>query len=93
VAICSRLCLYILSVASGPDVPQTRGMRSMSLGEALISTALLSIYVGARGTALAIEAAQTSPTLCANAAASVLERTSSLERMRDTWTLAVFSAI
>ena len=31
----------------------------MSLGEALISTALLSIYVGARGTAMAIAAAQT----------------------------------
>ncbi|WP_255325414.1 hypothetical protein [Candidatus Solirubrobacter pratensis] len=33
-------------------------MRSMRLGEAVISTALLSIYVGARGTALAIAAAQ-----------------------------------
>jgi len=33
-------------------------MQSMRLGEAVISTALLSIYVGARGTALAIAAAQ-----------------------------------
>jgi hypothetical protein len=33
-------------------------MRSLTLGEALISTALLSIYVGTRGTALAIAAAQ-----------------------------------
>jgi hypothetical protein len=30
----------------------------MRLGEAVISTALLSIYVGARGTALAIAAAR-----------------------------------
>ena len=73
--------------------PRLAGMRSMSLAEAAISTALLSIYVGARGTALAIAAAQTSPTLCASAAASVRERTSSLERMRETWTLAVFSAM
>jgi hypothetical protein len=74
-------------------MPHTQRMRSLTLGEALISTALLSIYVGTRGTALAIAAAQTSPTLCASAAASVRERTSSLERMRETWTLAVFSAI
>jgi hypothetical protein len=33
-------------------------MRSISLGEAVFSTALLSIYLGARGTALAIAAAQ-----------------------------------
>jgi hypothetical protein len=61
--------------------------------EAAITTALLSIYVGARGGALTIAAVQTSPTLWANAAASVRERTSSLERIRETWTLAVFSAM
>jgi hypothetical protein len=43
----------------------------ISLGEALISTTLLSIYLGSRCAALAITAAQTSPTLCAHAAASV----------------------
>jgi hypothetical protein len=74
-------------------VSHTQGMRSPSLGEAVISTTLLSIYVGARGGALAISAAQTSPTLWASAAASVRERTSSLERIRETWTLAVFSAM
>jgi hypothetical protein len=59
-------------------------MRSVSLGEAVINTALLSIYIGARGMALAITVAQTSPTLCASAAASVRDRTSSLERIRET---------
>ena len=87
------LCLYTPSVVSGPSFAKTARMRSMSLGEALINTALLSIYVGTRGTALAIAAAQTSPTLCASAAASVRERTSSLERIRETCTLAVFSAM
>jgi hypothetical protein len=33
-------------------------MRRISPGEAVISTALLSIYLGARGTALAIELLQ-----------------------------------
>jgi hypothetical protein len=33
-------------------------MRRIDLGEAVISTALLSIYVGARGSAMAIAAAQ-----------------------------------
>jgi hypothetical protein len=42
----------------------------MSLGEALITTALLSLYLGNSGTALAIAAAQTGPSLCASAAAS-----------------------
>jgi hypothetical protein len=56
----------------------------MSLGEALVTTTLLSIYVGSRGTALAIAAAQTSPSLCAGAAASLRERTSHLaEQARD----------
>ena len=87
------VCLYRVSVPAVLEKPQTRAMRRMSLGEALLTTTLLSIYVGTRGTALAIAAAQTSPTLCASAAASVRERTSSLERMRETWTLAVFSAI
>jgi hypothetical protein len=61
--------------------------------EALIVGTLWTIYVSARGGALAIETVQTSPTRWASAAASVRERTSSLERMRDTWTLAVFSAM
>ena len=43
------------------------------LGEALITTTLLSIYLGSRGTVLAIAAAQTSPSVCAGAAASVRE--------------------
>ena len=43
----------------------------MSLAEALITITLLSVYLGSRGTALAIAAAQTSPSLCAGAAASV----------------------
>jgi NADPH-dependent 2,4-dienoyl-CoA reductase/sulfur reductase-like enzyme len=34
-----------------------------------------------------------SPSRCATPAASVRERTSSLDRMRETWTLAVFSAM
>jgi hypothetical protein len=33
-------------------------MRRIDLGEAVISTALLSIYFGARGSAMAIAAAQ-----------------------------------
>jgi hypothetical protein len=48
----------------------------MSVGEALITTTLLSIYLSSRGTALAIAAAQTGPSLCAGAAASVRRRTS-----------------
>ena len=69
-------------------VPHTRVMR-----EPLIQATLLSIYVGTTGTAKAIGVLQTSPTRWATAAASVRERTSSLERMRETWTLAVFSAM
>jgi hypothetical protein len=45
--------------------------RRLSPGEALITTTLLSIYLGARGTALTIAAAQAGPSLCAAAAASV----------------------
>jgi hypothetical protein len=48
----------------------------VSLGEALITTTRLSIYLSSRGTALAIAAAQASPTLWAGAAASVRRRTS-----------------
>jgi hypothetical protein len=59
-------------------------MSRMRLGEALLTTTLLAIYVGTRGGALAIAAVQTSPTLWASAAASVRERTSSLDRIRET---------
>jgi hypothetical protein len=61
----------------------TRGMPNpgrVSLGEALITTTLLSIYVGSRGTAMAIAAAQTSPARCAGAAAALRGRTSHLAR-------------
>jgi hypothetical protein len=57
-------------------------MRSMR--EALIVGTLWTIYVSARGTALAIETVQTSPTRWASAAASVRDRTSSLDRIRET---------
>jgi hypothetical protein len=60
--------------------------RRIRLGEALISTALLSLYLGCRGTALAIAAAQTSPSLCGSAPASVRGRTSRPQRMRATRT-------
>jgi len=80
------------AVASQVRSAHTGGMpspRRISLGEALITTALLSIYLGCRGTALAIAAAQTSPLLCVSAAASVRERTSRPQRMRATRPLEV----
>jgi hypothetical protein len=46
----------------------------MSVGETLIVTTLLSIYLTSRSTALAIAAAQTSPSACARTAARVRER-------------------
>jgi hypothetical protein len=64
-----------------------------TMREPIITATLLSIYLTARGGAKAIEVVQTSPTRWATAAASVRERTSSLERIRETWTLAVFSAM
>src|SRR5437588_242796 len=77
--------------------PGARGRRPRLMREALITGTLWTIYVSTRGTALAIETLQravwTSPTRWASAAASVRDRTSSLERMRETWTLAVFSAM
>ena len=46
-----------------------------------------------RRAAQAVARSVSSPCRCATAAASVRDRTSSLERIRETWTLAVFSAM
>jgi hypothetical protein len=61
---------------AGRTITGMPNLGRMSLGEALITTTLLSIYLGSRSTALAIAAAQTSPSLCAGAAASLRRRTS-----------------
>jgi hypothetical protein len=52
------LCSYRRSIPSGVRGEQTQAMRRISVGEAVITATLLSIYVGTRGGALAIAAAQ-----------------------------------